>query len=211
MGLIDVAYIHPAGARADYGNLWGVDDLSCLSRYDGLMYIRLNNLGDWCLDKTPTYKPSPIEEQQILRVLPNLDVVVTGPLPPGDILFLEQITEQTADSVWKLQREKLLKAAETGQKIADVEAFLNAKSGQDLPATVVTFLQETADRLAGLHNRGDAWLIEAKDEALAQLIANDSSLRALCMVAGERHIVVPKDNQAAFRRALRKLGYGVPQ
>jgi hypothetical protein len=56
-----------------------------------------------------------------------------------------------------------------------------------------------------------AKLDEVQQAAVAQLIANDSSLRALCMVAGERHLVVPKDNQAAFRRALRKLGYGVPQ
>ena len=32
MGLIDIAYIHPAGARSDYDDMWGTDDLDCLSR-----------------------------------------------------------------------------------------------------------------------------------------------------------------------------------
>ena len=36
LGLLDVALIPPAGARADYGDLWGTDELSFFSRYDGL-------------------------------------------------------------------------------------------------------------------------------------------------------------------------------
>ena len=45
LGLIDVAYTDPRGARQDYRVLWGADQLSCLSRYDGLAAIRVNELG----------------------------------------------------------------------------------------------------------------------------------------------------------------------
>jgi hypothetical protein len=45
LGLIDVAYTDPRGARADFRVLWGADQLSCLSRYDGLAAIRVNELG----------------------------------------------------------------------------------------------------------------------------------------------------------------------
>ena len=45
VGLIDVAYTDPRGARDDYRALWGGDQLSCLSRYDGLAAIRVNELG----------------------------------------------------------------------------------------------------------------------------------------------------------------------
>jgi hypothetical protein len=44
-GLIDVAYTGPCGARDDYRALWGADQLSCLSRYDGLVAVRVNELG----------------------------------------------------------------------------------------------------------------------------------------------------------------------
>lgn len=37
LGLIDVAYIPPAGARPDYHEMWGTDDMAFFSRYDGLM------------------------------------------------------------------------------------------------------------------------------------------------------------------------------
>jgi hypothetical protein len=45
LGLIDVAYTDPRGARDDYRTLWGGDQLACLSRYDGLVAVRVNQLG----------------------------------------------------------------------------------------------------------------------------------------------------------------------
>ena len=45
VGLIDVAYTDPRGARDDYRVLWGAEQLSCLSRYDGLLAVRVNELG----------------------------------------------------------------------------------------------------------------------------------------------------------------------
>jgi hypothetical protein len=44
-GLLDVAYADPCGARDDYRALWGADQLTCLSRYDGLAAVRVNDLG----------------------------------------------------------------------------------------------------------------------------------------------------------------------
>ena len=44
-GLLDVAYTDPCGARDDYRVLWGADQLTCLSRYDGLVAVRVNELG----------------------------------------------------------------------------------------------------------------------------------------------------------------------
>ena len=45
LGVIDVAYADPAGARDDYRGLWGARGRSQLSRYDGLLAIRVNELG----------------------------------------------------------------------------------------------------------------------------------------------------------------------
>src|SRR5205823_9541400 len=38
LGLLDVAFLAPQAARNDYRDRWGTDDLSCLSRYDGLLF-----------------------------------------------------------------------------------------------------------------------------------------------------------------------------
>jgi len=209
MGIIDVAYVHPSGARRDYRELWSTDDLDCLSRYDGLLHLRITGLGAWCLGLTEEYVPSAPEVRQVLKVLPNLEVVATVPLDPGDVLMLEQFAEQVGDQVWQIQRTRLLEALEQGYTVADMEAFLRAKASGELPDNVARFFQEMAERASRLVDRGPARLIEVQDAALAQLIVNDRRLRSRCMLAGERYIVVPAHAEDTFRRVLRELGYGL--
>jgi hypothetical protein len=76
-----------------------------------------------------------------------------------------------------------------------------------LPQTISVNLAETAQRLEQLTDRGPARLLEVRDPIVAQLIANDSRLRSLCLLAGERHLVVLAENEKTFRRGLRELGY----
>jgi hypothetical protein len=45
LGLVDVAYADPAGARDDFRGNWGTDDMDYFSRYDGLAAVRLNDVG----------------------------------------------------------------------------------------------------------------------------------------------------------------------
>ncbi len=54
LGALDVAYTDPAGARDDYRDLWGTADLAWLSRYDGLVAVRVNELGTAILHRPDT-------------------------------------------------------------------------------------------------------------------------------------------------------------
>ena len=211
LGLIDVAYIPPSGARPNYRDLWGADDLDWLSRYDGLLQFRINGLGAWCLGLTHAYVPAPQEVQAILQVLPNGDIVVSASTPPGDLLVLGRFAEQVSDYVWRFQPVRLLEALEQGQALADVGAFLEARASGPLPQNIAATFRELAERVAQLTDRGPARLVEVQEPALALLIANDSRLRSLCMLAGERYLVIPAEGEKAFRRALHELGYALIQ
>ena len=45
LGVVDVAYAGPRGARGDFRELWGAGHRDSLSRYDGLAAIRVSELG----------------------------------------------------------------------------------------------------------------------------------------------------------------------
>lgn len=49
--------------------------------------------------------------------------------------------------------------------------------------------------------------VEYRDPALAALLAKDRRTARYCTAAGDWHLVVPTSSEAAFRRALRDLGY----
>ncbi|MGH7427218.1 MAG: hypothetical protein ACREJ4_02455, partial [Candidatus Methylomirabilaceae bacterium] len=208
LGLIDVALIPPVGARRDYHGLWGTDDLLYFSRYDGLMYFRLNALGAYCLGVAPVYVPGTVEVKPVLRVLSNLEIAAIGAiLEQGDRLALDAYATRVSDLVWRIEAGKLLSASGEGRSVEEIREFLLARSASPLPATVSRLLADVADRGARVQDCGLARLIECAEPALAALIANDTRTRKHCMRAGERHLVVPVASEVAFRRALRDVGY----
>lgn len=208
LGLIDVALIPPAGARRDYHSLWGTDDLLYFSRYDGLMYFRVNALGGYCLGVASAYAPATVKVKPVLRVLPNLEIAAIGAiLEQGDRLALDAYAIRVSDLVWRIEAGKLLSATEEGRSVEEIREFLSVRSASPLPDTVSVLLADVADRGARVQDCGLARLIECAEPALAALIANDTRTRKHCMRAGERHLVVPASSEAAFRRTLRDVGY----
>lgn len=208
LGLLDVALIPPAGARHDYGGMWGTDELPFFSRYDGLMYFRINPLGEYCLGMAPAYQSAPMEVKPVLRVLPNLEIAAIGAdLEQSDRLALDAYATQVSEYVWRLDAGKLLAAIEEGRPAAEIREFLGARSGTEIPDTVARLLEDAAERSAKLQDRGLARLIECADPALAALLANDSRIRKYCMRAGDRHLAVPASSETAFKRAVKEAGY----
>jgi hypothetical protein len=211
LGLIDVAYISPEGARNDFRDRWGTDDLSCLSRYDGLMYLRINALGAWCLGLAENYKPEAVAAEKVLKVLPNRDIVAGDkPLSPADVLFLERFAKRSSEAVWHLEASKVLEAVEQGLAVVELKEFLTVKSQETLPQTVAVFLDDLLAKTGQLEDQGTARLITCKDPVVAQTLANDRRLRKLCQLAGGRHLVFRSPDEVAVRRGLRELGYVLP-
>ncbi len=208
LGLIDITYTDPAGARDDFRENWGADDLDRLSRYDGLQAIRINALGAYALGLADTYQATG-KTEQALNVLPNLDIVALGEISPADRLVLDAYAERTSDRVWSLTAPALLAALDTGRSLEELSRFLGNRCHTDLPSTVTTLIDDVAGRATRLRDLGMAQLVECTDAALATLIANDRRLRTLCRAVGDRHLAIPPEHATAFRRGLRTLGYAL--
>jgi hypothetical protein len=211
LGLFDVAYIPPDDVPSDYGNNWGTDDLDFLSRYDGLLYLRMTPLGAYSLGLDRSYTPAPLVAQPILKVLPNYDIVITQEAAnSGDTLLLATYAVQTSPAVWKLEPSKLLDAMEAGHSLAELREFLETRGAGELPNTVDRLLNDYGARGGRLIDKGFVKLIECSDSMLATLIANDTQAKKYCYQAGERHLVVPIEAEKAFRKAVKQLGYLLP-
>lgn len=210
LGLIDVAYLNPADAQGDFGDLWGVDDLDYLSRYDGLMYFRLNPLGAYCLGLTSTYEPNYIESKVKLNVLPNLQIKTSETLSIEQAFLLETYAEKLSDQVWRLSQEKMLAAVEQGHKLSELKTFLTEGDDQPLPETVEGLIAKVERQAQSLTIKGPAILIECADAKIAIIIAQHELTKKHCMLAGKRHLVVKASAETTFRKTVRQLGYGIP-
>jgi hypothetical protein len=207
LGLIDIAFIPPSGARSDYGGLWGTDDLPFFSRYDGLLFFRLNPLGAYVLGLKDSYSPPPVQARQVIRVNPNLEVTAIGPLSSADVLLLDTFAENTGDQVWRLDPPRILDAEAAGRGMNELIAFLESASGAEFPEPVETFFAELTARANATQDLGPARLIGCADPGLATFIANHPTTAKLCSLASPDRLVVASRDDAAFHRALRKLGF----
>jgi len=213
LGLIDIAYTHPAGALSDFYDLWCGQELEFLSRYDGLKFIRLNSLGAYVLGITDKYVPEPIKIEQILKVLPNHDIVITdaNALSPADKLFLEKTCKKSSSSLWQISMKTILDAAQNGTTPDEMLLFLKSRSSEKIPKTVTTLLNDAKKRSTKLIYSGRAHLIECKDPILGKMVCSDSKLSKMCRPAGKDYIVVLPGKEKSFEKALASLGYIVPQ
>lgn len=211
LGLVDLDYIHPDGARDDFRGNWGGDDLDALSRYDGLQAIRLTALGRYATGLADEYQPSADgATAHVLKVLPNLDIVATGVVSVADELVLSAYAKQTSDRVWTVSAASLLAAIDAGRNLAEFTTFLTERIEHELPGALTTLVDDVTQRAAQLTDLGHARVITCADHALATLIARDRDLRSLCRLIGDRHLAIPLEQEGKFRKALLKLGYVMP-
>ncbi len=210
LGLIDIAYTHPKNARMQ-SSQWGTDDLYFLSRYDGLQYIRLNSLGAFCLGFESSYEPTSVANQTGLAIYPDLRLHAEVSPQADELLLIETFATREAENTWRLARDKTLSAIENGQDIDSLRAFLTVRDDQPLPETVEGFLRSMERAGHALTRIGTAVLIECVEEEIANNLATDRITAKLCSRSGKTHLVVQSNKEAAFRKAVRQLGYPLPR
>lgn len=209
LGMIDVAYVPPHEARDDWGSLWGADELNFLSRYDGLKYIRLNELGAYCLGLHNEYTPRHVPTALKLSVLPSSRVRIIGGQPsPAEALLLDTWASRIDASDWQLDRAKALAAVERGHDIGMLESLLQAGDDQILPESVEALLKTVRQHGRALKSVATALLVECPSPDIAQRIASHKETASLCLAAGERHLAVRVEHADRFREAVHVLGYG---
>ncbi len=123
LGLIDIAYVSPEKVSPRWHKYWWGNDLSYLSRYDGLGAIRLTSLGAWVLGQTEEYERA-TEVTETIKVLPNRDVVTPRDVHLTTRVMLDLYASSTGDHTWHIERDSLLEAVAQGHDLEGFETFL---------------------------------------------------------------------------------------
>ncbi len=209
LGMIDIAFTHPDGAKHDFYCIWGTDGLTYLSRYDGLEYFRINPLGAHCLGMSAKYVPSQPRSVTTLSVYPDMRVCARHPLSAEERFFIELWANQISDGVWRIDREKTLLALESGHRVEQLRGFLAERDDQPLPEQVEGYLRNVERDAGALTLMGSALLLECASAEIAQRIAEDRRAGKLCSMAGDQSVLVNEAKWSAFQRAVREMGLGI--
>jgi hypothetical protein len=215
LGLVDLAYVYPHWVYPDefFRDAWGTDELDYCGRYDGLLAVRMNALGAYCLGQSDAYRAPAAGKKALFTVLANLELAVTGgeAMSSADAAALGMFASRESDRVWRIDGRRILDHIESGGELDDVPRYLEAGSVQELPQTVRVFLADLRAKLDVFGGSEEALLLEVKSPAVAALIAHDSQAGKYCCLAGEGRLAVAKKNLRGFRGALKSLGYLLPR
>ncbi len=213
LGMVDIAYVYPHHLWPEFKECWGIDDLGFCSRYDGLSHVRLTNLGAYCLGSTNSYE-MPVEKSAgLVKVLPTMELILVNDAvcSPVDAARLELFASPKNERIWRIDPKRILAYIETGGSMDDIRRGLESVADGDIPETLHTLLDEMAKKTTALKGGQPCRLIEVGDAVTAALIAHDPDAGKFCLLAGDRHLAVVTKNERAFRTAVKKLGYVLPQ
>jgi hypothetical protein len=171
------------------------------------MYLRLTPLGAWILGTISQYTETKIQRTTAFKVTPNMEVnVLADRLMPSDEFFLQRISDQISERTWKLSRKNILTVIEEGLAIDRITEFLFPQDNEEIPQTVEVFLKDIADRTRKIKYAGPCRLMECADETTALLLANDTPLKKMIVVANQQYLVVKEADEKKSREQLKKIG-----
>ncbi len=209
LGMIDIAYIPPYLVRSDYNDLWGASEIVFLSRYDGLLYFRLNALGDYCIGRNGQYQPEQIETPYLFEINQQLEITLIRDIQADEQQVLSLFSTKIDSNQWELSEKLTLDALEQGQSTEDFYDFLEQRCEQKLPEAVEDFFDQLQHQSSAFSDVGMAQIIRSSAR-LIKMISADATTRNLCQQVDSKTVIVPDRKEKEFRKALKKLGYLFP-
>lgn len=205
LGIVDVAYIHPDNARSDYCDCWGADDLEFLSHCDGLMQIRLTELGAYTLDILDEYGTTDGRSFE----LQDTCIVYTGSdIPtPNYTLFLNKIAEQQASNRWEFSFSSIINAVKSEETtLKEIRKFITELTSKKPGKALNKLFKEVEERISAVVLMGEVTLLMCRLETRKQILT-DPKLGSLCLPAGDRHLVILPGKKELFAKRLEALGF----
>jgi hypothetical protein len=210
LGLVDIAYVHPNDALDDYAGQWGCQDMTYLSRYDGLRAFRLTNLGAFCLEFSKEYTPPRLASSTRITVSVDLTLnILSGEPKPAELMLIETWAEPLSKGMWRLDLARGLKAVERGQDPNLLIEYLEVCDDQPVPETLMGFVKNCVKDGTAVKQQEPMVLYSCRDASTCQLIVKHSDLKKLCKRCGDNELVVFSNQTSKFKKAVNALGLGV--
>ena len=203
LGLLDLAYDPPANDR------FRLSGKPFLSRYDGLRYVRLNELGAYVIGLSETYNPTVAAAVQARVILDENHLIINlDAHDPIKAMTLEMLAERISDTCFRMSFGSFLKGCAHETDVEErIELFESLIEGR-IPEIWEDFLKEIERRTSLLKARDDAFVFQLRpDPDLLDLMAGDPVLKKYILKAERHHVIILNRDISHVKRRLADLGY----
>jgi len=182
---------------------------TCDSPFDGLKYIRLNNLGAYVAGKQTRYDAPEEVNHSTIELSKDSLTIISDKDDPTAAIILEPYTEKVTPNRFRTDFSIFLKGIANKKELADKIKLFKQSVTDDLPPNWETFFEQLSQKIDPLTSVSTmhVFQIPADNPDLIKLIARDAKLKSMCFKAEGYHILIPKKKFAQFKTRLREFGY----
>ena len=209
IGALDLLYLHPEDAEFPAEAHYHEDEF--YSRYDGLKYFRINNLGAYLLGQAPSYEQAQAVDEPLFTISADRRITLCNPadVTPNLQSQLGQIAQNEGEGRYQLDIQLLLTALEEGADFAALTAFLTKRNDGPLPVAVTTWLEQVHTNSNAFTRGAQAVFVKARSAELVQQVLADPTIGKHCHAIDAKTLVVTANREKTLRNRLKELGYGM--
>ncbi len=213
LGAIDIAYTEPHHAPPFLETpteSWQ-RPIHPYSRYDGLRYFRVNDLGAYLFGHTKRYLiPNSCTEpffyiDEERRLHPTRDAL----LPYQQQILPILGTWDPENACYRLHKAAWLTAQQEQGTLKERRELLQARHDGPLAPAVEDWLEQTEADSTALRRGRTMLTIQVRSTEVRDAILADPELRRYSRLLDDRTLLIPSSREHAFLRRVMELGYGV--
>jgi len=212
LGALDLAYTQPQHAPPflDAPTESWQRPAQPYSRYDGLTYFRINDLGAYLFGHSRRYNIPRVCSERFFIIDERYTFrPVRKKLLPYQRQILPLLGTEQKNGKFKLDKAAWLQAQQTENTLKERKQLLLARHDGPLSPKVEDWLEQIEADSTALRKGRTMITIQVRRPEVRNAILEDPELRRYCRLLDDRTLLIPSSRERAFTRKVMQLGYGV--
>ena len=212
LGALDLAYAEPQHAPPflDAPTESWQRPAQPYTRYDGLTYFRINDLGAYLFGHIRRYTIPWVCSERFFIIDESYTFrPVRNPLLPYQRQILPLLGVEGDDNAFHLDKAAWLQAQQLENTLKERKELLLSRHDGPLSPVVEDWLDQVESDSTALRRGRTMITIQVRRPEVRNAILEDPELRRYCRLLDDRTLLIPSSRERAFVRKVLKLGYGV--
>ncbi len=212
LGALDLAYTQPQHAPPflDAPTESWQRPAQPYTRYDGLTYFRINDLGAYLFGHSRRYNIPRVCSERFFIINERYTFrPVRKKLLPYQRQILPLLGTKQKNGAFKLDKAAWLQAQQTENTLKERKELLIARHDGPLSPKVEDWLEQIEADSTALRKGRTMITIQVRRPEVRNAILEDPELRRYCRLLDDRTLLIPSSRERAFTRKVMQLGYGV--
>ena len=179
-----------------------------LSKYDGLKYIRLTDLGKYILGYKENFEILDKKERVEIHLDDKRQFITIVGEAPARVMFFEKISIKIKGNMFKFTYDSFLKGIKTYEELIDRIEKFKENTTRELPLNWQEFFENLEKKFNSIKLISDYVVLKLDDnKELIKLVLKDSRIKKICLKAEDYHLIVSKENLKELVKIFGEYGY----